>query len=292
MAKNQRGLGRGFESLIPTDVFDESFDPTTGLDESISQLRELPIDKVAPDPDQPRRHFDETALAELAQSVAEHGVVQPIIVTHRDGRYVIVAGERRYRASQLAGLQTIPALVRTLTDQNRLEVSLIENLQRRDLNAVETATAYAKLRDQFNLSYEQIGQRVHKSQSAVQNTMRLLKLPKIALDAIVSGQLTEGQARPLIAWDEPFVAELIPKIIDEQWSARKIEQYIVHAKQSKGVAGDSGRPQPHHDQQVAQLRQRFSTDVAIRVNHKGAGSIVLKFADQADFERLQKLLGE
>ena len=197
------GLGRGFESLIPTDLLDESFDPTAEQDEQVSDLRQIKLSEITADPDQPRRFFDEEALAELAASIKEHGVLQPIVVTpHADG-YQIVAGERRFRASTLAGLDKIPALVRTLSGQHKLELSLIENLQRRDLNAIETATAYAKLRDQFNLSLEQIGQRVGgKSVSAISNTLRLLRLAPEARAAVADGKLTEGQARPLVGVDE------------------------------------------------------------------------------------------
>src|SRR5690606_42048749 len=137
MSKSKKGLGRGFESLIPTDLLDEAFDPTAAQDEKVSQLQELPIGKISPDLTQPRKHFDEEALEELAQSIRIHGILQPIIVVPKGDGYQLVAGERRYRAAQKAGLATIPSLVRTLDDQNRLELSLIENIQRRDLNAIE-----------------------------------------------------------------------------------------------------------------------------------------------------------
>jgi ParB family chromosome partitioning protein len=290
----KKGLGRGFESLIPTDLLDDSFDPTNELDEKLSELRELNVADITADPDQPRRSFDQDALQELAESVKEHGVLQPIIVTKKGSGYQIVAGERRFRASKIAGLTKIPALVRTMSDQNKLEISLIENLQRRDLNTIETATAYQKLRDQFNLTNEQVGKRVNKSQSAVQNTMRLLKLPKNVKEAIADGRLTEGQARPLISWDEAFINEIVPRIIAEEWSARKVEQYVVNAR--------NGRKEPElktvketesrHEQKIASLRGRLKTDVNIRVNNKGAGTIVIKFSDEKDLERLQKLLGD
>lgn len=289
-----RGLGRGFESLIPVDLLDDSFDTTKQIDEQVSELKNLKISDITADPEQPRRSFDQDALNELAESVREHGVLQPIIVVKTGSGYQIVAGERRYRASQIAGLETIPALVRTMTNQNKLEVSLIENLQRRDLNTIETATAYQKLRDQFNLSNEAIGKRVNKSQSAVQNTMRLLKLPKTVRELIAEGKLTEGQARPLISWDEAFILAVVPRIIAEEWSARKVEQYVVNARNGKNqpkiqtVKENESR----HEQKIMTLRSRLKTDVNIRVNNKGAGTIVIKFTDEKDLDRLQKLLGE
>lgn len=289
----KHGLGRGFESLIPTDLLDDAFDPTAQEDKTVSELKELPISQVHANPDQPRRTFDEDALDELAASVKEHGVLQPIIVTKDSTGYQIVAGERRFRAATKAGLDKIPALVRTMSDQNQLEVSLIENIQRRDLNAIETATAYAKLRDQFNLTNEQIGQRVHKSPSAVQNTARLLKLPKNVREMVAEGKLTEGQVRPLIAWDEDFINQVIPRILAEDWSARKVEQYAVNAKKLRDQPAEAKTTQvteSQHEQKVVSLRQRLNTGVNIRVNAKGAGKIIIDFKNDEDLERLQKLL--
>ncbi len=286
-----RGLGRSFESLIPTDLIDESFDPTAAQDGQVSELRSLPITSIEADPDQPRRHFDEEAIDELAQSVKEHGVIQPIIVIRKGEGYQIVAGERRFRAATKAGLEKIPALVRSLTNQHKLELSLIENLQRRDLNVIETATAYAKLRDQFNLTNEQIGERVHKSPSAVNNTMRLLKLPKEVQYLVAEGELTEGQVRPLIARDADFVLKLIPRIIAEEWSARKIEQYIVNSK--KDDASDDqtiAAPDARFDARITSMKNRLETDVAIRMNSRGAGRIVITFKSQDELERLQSLI--
>lgn len=291
MSAAKKGLGRGFDSLIPTDLIDESFDPTALEDRQVSQLRFLPLAQVKADPDQPRKSFDVEALAELTASVKEHGVLQPIIVVQKGEDYQIVAGERRHRAATAAGLKEIPALIRSLTDQNKLELSLIENLQRHDLNVVETATAYAKLREQFGLTNEQIGARVHKSPSAVNNTMRLLKLPKVVLQHVVDGTLSEGQVRPLISRDEPFVLEVLPRIVAEQWSARKVEQYVVNAKQS-------GEKQSRvaHDEVLTpyteKLKSRLHTDVSIRMNAKGAGKIVISFKDKADFERLRHFLSK
>lgn len=195
----KKGLGRSFDSLIPTELLDESFDPTSEQDDRVSDLRYIKLSEIVPDPDQPRRAFDEVSLDELAASVKEHGVLQPIVVAPDTQGYRIVAGERRFRASQRAGLEKIPALVRTLSSQHKLELSLIENLQRSDLNPLETATAYLKLRDQFNLTLEEIGQHVGgKTSAAVSNTLRLLRLPASARDAIIAGDIREGQARPLI----------------------------------------------------------------------------------------------
>ncbi|OYX41184.1 chromosome partitioning protein ParB [Candidatus Saccharibacteria bacterium 32-49-12] len=294
MSAMKKGLGRGFESLIPTDLIDESFDPTASQDELVSQLRNLPLAKIHADPDQPRRHFDEEAIDELSLSVKEHGVIQPIIVTKEGEGYKIVAGERRYRAAKQAGLDKIPALIRSLTDQNRLELSLIENLQRRDLNVIETATAYAKLRDQFNLTNEAIGERVHKSPSAVNNTMRLLKLPKEVQYLVAEGELTEGQVRPLISWDADFVLKLVPRIVAEGWSARKVEQYLISLKRKNETtnSADEMASKSAVDERAESLKQRLKANVAIRMNSRGAGRIVIGFKNQAELERLEALLAE
>jgi ParB family chromosome partitioning protein len=292
MSAGKKGLGRGFDSLIPTDFLDDSFDTTAKQDEKVSEQKSLPLHKITANADQPRHYFDTAALEELAASIKEHGVIQPIIVTPKGEGYEIVAGERRFRASKIAGLTEIPVVIRTMDGQKQLEVSLIENIQRRDLNTIETATAYAKLRDQFNLSAEKIAERVHKSPSAVINTMRLLKLPKEAILALAEGKLTEGQARPLIGQDEKLIAEIIPRIIAEEWSARKVEQHMVNVKKQKKTNEPTAQNvSAEHDNRIDSLRTRLKTDVSLRVNSKGAGNIVIKFKTAEELDRIQKLLG-
>jgi ParB family chromosome partitioning protein len=292
-AKRATGLGRGFESLIPTDLLDESFDPTATQDDQISELRQIKLTEIVADPDQPRRQFDEEALQDLAASISEHGILQPIVVTPHKGGYQIVAGERRFRAAGLAGLDKVPALVRTLTDQHKLELSLIENLQRRDLNVIETATAYLKLRDQFSLTLEQIGQRVGKrSVSAISNVLRLLKLPKDVRTALAEGKVTEGQVRPLIGLDNAFVSGLLPTIIKEQWPSRRVEQYVVDLKKS-GLEKVKVAPKVsknEYEADVARLVRTLKTDVRIQTNSKGAGKITIAFKNEEEFRRIEKII--
>ncbi len=291
MSPRKSGLGRGFASLIPTDLIDESLDPTAAQDEKLSELRELQISDVVANPDQPRRSFDEDALEEMVASVKEHGVIQPIIVTPAGGKYRIVAGERRYRGASRAGLTTIPALVRTMDDQRQLEVSLIENIQRRDLNVLETATAYLKLRDQFNLSLEEIGVRVGgKSVSAISNTLRLLRLPESVRKALHEGKLTEGQARPLINTNPEIIEKVLPQILRDEWSARKIEQFIVDMKKSGAIKAPEKTVAPQHTDAIETWTKRFSTKVQVRSNTRGAGTIVIAFKNDKDFERISELL--
>ncbi|MBR3254102.1 ParB/RepB/Spo0J family partition protein [Candidatus Saccharibacteria bacterium] len=231
-----KGLGRGFEALIPTDLVDEEFDLTAKEDKKSSQLKELKIKDIVRDEDQPRREFNKEAIEALAASIKEHGVLQPIVVTKEDGKYKIVAGERRWRASKIAGLTTIPAIVRTLDSQNRLELSIIENAQREDLNPLELATAYAKLKSQFNLSAEEIAAKVGKSEQTVQNTLRLLNLPEEAKQIMVKEKLTEGVMRPLLSRDEKTIMKVLPKIAAEGWTARKVERYFATTKKQSSAA--------------------------------------------------------
>lgn len=294
MARVKAGLGRGFSSLIPDDLLDESFDPTASQDQKVSDLRQIKIDQIVPDPDQPRRHFDEESLDLLSSSIKQNGILQPIVVISQADGYMIVAGERRWRAAKRAGLEKVPALVRTLSAQHKLEISLVENLQRRDLNPLETATAYLKLRDQFNLTLEEITQRIGTGAvSTVSNKLRLLKLHKSVQKVLAEGLITEGQARPLIGADDEVVEQVLPLIVKEQWSARRIEQFIVDLKKSKADDGAQKKSvaTPAHAPEAARLTKRFEAPVKIRTNSKGAGSITIQFKDADEFERIEKLLG-
>jgi len=230
-----KGLGRGFEALIPTELIDEEFDPTATEDKKESILKEIKIDEIIRDEEQPRREFDAEALDALAASIKEHGILQPIVVTREDGKYKIVAGERRWRAAKIAGLKKVPAIIRSLDSQNRLELSIIENAQREDLNAIELATAYAKLESQFNLSTEDIAAKVGKNETTIQNTMRLLNLPDDVKKIMVKEKLTEGVMRPLVSRDEAEIKKVLPKIIEEGWTARKVERYFAERRKSSSA---------------------------------------------------------
>ncbi|MBP9667582.1 ParB/RepB/Spo0J family partition protein [Candidatus Saccharibacteria bacterium] len=285
----KKGLGRNFESLIPVDLLDESFDPTAATDEQISDLRNIKLAEITADPDQPRRHFDDEAMAELTSSIEQHGVLQPIVVVPFKGKYQIVAGERRFRASIRAGKHSIPALVRTLSAQHKLELSLIENIQRHDLNPIEMATAYGKLRDQFNLTLEEIGTRVGgKSVSAISNTLRLLRLPHSAKQAVARGDITEGQARPLVGADAQRVDELLPIIIKEGWSARKIEQISSSVKPIMRARPASEKMQ--FIDEANTLSNKLKTTVKIHATQRGAGAFTIAFTSDVERQRIQSLL--
>ena len=287
----KRGLGRGFDTLIPTQMLDDEFDPTAQQDEKVSKLRELAIRDIVPDPDQPRRQFDEDALNELAASIKEHGILQPIVVIAKGSVFQIVAGERRWRAAQIAGLDTVSAIVRTLSNQHRLEIALIENLQRQDLNPLETATAYLKLHEQFNLTYEDIGKRVGgKAISTISNILRLLGLPKEAKQALVEGQISEGHARQILAIKELDVQlELLDLIIKNDWSVRKAEQFVVGYKEGKKNKVSAVAKVQTETVETKALSKRLKADVSVKNMAKG-GRLVIRFKNQDDFDRITATL--
>ena len=289
----KKGLGRGFESLIPTTL-DEAFDPTASQDEQVSELRHLKLDEITPDPDQPRRHFDEQALEELAASIREHGILQPIVVIKAASGYQVVAGERRYRAALLVGLEKVPAIVRTLSNQHKLELALIENLQRRDLNPLETATAYLKLHEQFSLTYEQIGERIGgKAVSTISNIMRLLQLPDNAKQALIRGDISEGHARQILALEAPEVqTQLLDYIIREGWSVRKSEQFVVgYKKGEKGGHKAAVRRTLSETPVTKALEKSLAAKVQVKTTAHG-GQLIISYKDDADLERITgSLLG-
>jgi ParB family chromosome partitioning protein len=215
---------------------DADFDPTASEDVKESALVELPLSKIQRDENQPRKEFSEESLKTLSESIKQHGVLQPIVVVKTGEKYTIVAGERRYRASKLANLETIPAIIRTLDAQTRMETSIIENAQREDLNAIEMATAYAKLKAQFNMTPAQIAERVSKSESSVINTMRLLNLPESAKKTMVEHNLSESVMRPLVAQDEAFIAKVLPKIVKEGWTSQRVERYVQDTKKKSSAS--------------------------------------------------------
>jgi ParB family chromosome partitioning protein len=246
------------------------------------------------DPDQPRKQFDPASLEDLAASISEHGIVQPIVVTPKGDGYQIVAGERRYRAAKLINLEKIPALVRTLSDQHKLEISLIENLQRKDLNAMEAATAYAKLRDQFNLTFEQIGKRMgNKSVSAISNTIRLLTLPPLVRTALREGKVNEGQMKPFVGVDDALVESILPRIIREGWTARYAEQFAANLRQS-GIKDPKSAPgiviESRFEPDIKNLAKRFGADVRIKTGMKGDGQIIIKFKNEKEYTRIKSIL--
>lgn len=293
MSKNKKALGRSFESLIPTDLLDESFDPTLNQDEKVSDLRHIKLSEIIIDEEQPRKHFEKEALNELADSIRTHGVLQPIVVIPKNSKYQIVAGERRYRAAIIAGLDKIPALVRTMSGQKKLELSLIENVQRKDLNVMEVATAYQKLIDQFNLSIEEVAIRVGKQKPTIVNTLRLLKLPENAKKALADGKLSEGQGKTIAVLNTDQIDKILPHIIKDQWSVRKLEQYVRDLRsgnipniQSQHSEGSSSI----YKNQIEKFAKILDTEVNIRSTSRGSGRIVINFKNLEQLKKIEKII--
>ena len=294
----KRGLGKGFESLIPTDILNSDFDTTAAEDERVSDIRIIKVSDIEPDPEQPRRFFDKDELFSLAKSIEIHGILQPIVVTARGNKYQIVAGERRWRAASIAGLDKIPAIIRTLSSQHKLELSVIENAQRSDLNPLETATAFLKLRTQFNLSDKDISDRVGKAPSTIANVIRLLKLPDDAKDALLKGDISEGHARQILAIDDPKVQKhLLDQIIKHKWSVATTERFVVGYKNG----GKSGLSAVDGAHKTARTETDFTRNLAKKLGFKSksvlhkttahGGQIIIKYRTQAEMDRVGKILG-
>ncbi len=276
------GLGRGLEALIPTGE---------SPGEGISQI---PIEQIRRNPRQPRARFDAKEIEALADSIRHHGMLQPIIVTRggAPGEYVLIAGERRWLAARQAGMEKVPAIVRETSDQGRLLLALIENLQRADLNPLEEAEAYRQLAEDFELSHEEIAQRVCRSRSAVTNTLRLLSLPPSVKDALLEGRISEGHARALLALPTPQAQALcLETVLKNELSVRQTE-VLVRRLSGAREAKTAQSPKPP---EILDLEQRLQSSLGTRVNlrkgHRG-GTITIHYYSDEELEALiERLLG-
>ena len=292
MPSNHRGLGRGLDALIPTELEEPGqFDPINKVKPGGEQVTSVAPSAITPNPHQPRQQFDQAALDELAASIKQYGVVQPLVVTDLGGgKYELIAGERRLRASKQARLASVPVIVRSFDEQAKLEVALIENVQRAELNALETAMAYKKLMDQFNLKLEEVARRVGKNMSTVSNTVRLLGLPPEAMEALVNGSITEGHARAILALKDPGKrGQMLEMIIAQNLTVRQAEHL---ARGFKPAEADTKKAMGHvatTNQWTQALTQKLGTNVAINRSAKG-GRLVISYKDDQDLERISKQL--
>lgn len=281
------GLGKGLDALIP-----KGFD--SGMLQSTEKIHKVPIDKVVPNPDQPRKVFDETALSELAASIKAHGIVQPLVVTRAGDKYRIVAGERRWRAAKQAGVSEVPAVVRSLKEIEELEIAIIENVQRVDLSPLEQALSIERLHDQFSMSYSDIARRLGRAVSTIHNTVRLLQLPDAAKQALRSSEITEGHARAILALRGQLdkQEELLHEIINKGWSVRQAEQFVV-ALRSSGDDAQSPKTVKKHmaasNQDTERLAKRLSAKVAIKRTARG-GRLEIHFSDDDELGRITTAL--
>ena len=290
MAKKvQRGLGRGLGALLG-DVVEENAPAAPAAEGSaVDEVRMLPIHLIDPNRDQPRRTFDEGALNELAQSIRAVGVLQPIIVAPADGRYTIIAGERRYRASRLAGREEIPAIVRDWDSQMRLEAALIENLQRDNLNPVEEALGVRRLMDEAVLTQEKVAERLGKSRPAVANLLRLLTLPESVLQLLREGRLSAGHARALVTVDPKRQVQLANLTVQQGWSVRQLERICAQPVKEQA----DKKPRQTRDAQFGELESMARDLFGTRVKLDGdsdSGRITLFYYSADDLQRIWDVL--
>ncbi len=277
----RKGLGKGLDALIPGGFQAEVAGGTA----------QIPVEQIAPNPSQPRGEIEDGTLEELVQSILEHGIIQPLILTQDDeaDQYTLIAGERRLRAAKLAGLHTVPAIVRQASDQERLELALIENIQRENLTALEAAQAYERLQEEFGLTHEQIAERVAKSRVAVTNTIRLLKLPEPVLQALQDGRISEGHARALLGLSTPQSQIAVMQTITHAGlNVRQTEELARKMAGKKPEPSVKKPPKPAAVKNLEdQLRSRLGTKVALNPGKKGGTIIIYYYSD----EELDALVG-
>lgn len=292
--KAARGLGKGLDSLIPVAVPQTETKAAEEKKENNGQGIYVKITKVEPNREQPRKNFDEDALQELADSIKQYGIVEPLIVQDRKTHYEIIAGERRWRAAKLAGLKEVPVIVRNYTEQEIVEISLIENIQREDLNPIEEAQAYRRLLTEFNLKQDEVAERVSKSRTAVTNSMRLLKLCDEVQQMIIDDMITTGHARALISIEDAEQQYTIAqKVFDEKLSVRDVEKLVKNLnkpeKAKKEAITDKALEAVYQDLEE-KLKQSLGTKVAITSKGAGAGKLEIEFYTHDDLEKLTDLL--
>ncbi len=291
-------LGRGLDDIGNGRGLDALIDTGEVRTQGSSNLSEIPLSQIEPNPNQPRREFDEEALQELANSIREVGIIQPITLRQiEEGHYQIIAGERRWRASQLAGLQAVPAYIRTVQDENVMEMALVENIQREDLNAIEIALAYEHLAETTGMTQEKISERVGKSRTAVTNYMRLLKLPAQVQMALKNREIDMGHARALLSLDSPSVQiKLFKEIQKNGYSVRKVEEMVKMLNSGEDVqtAKKSIASKAQLPEEFNILKDRlstlFHTKVQMTCNPKGKGKISIPFANEEELERIMNAI--
>ena len=298
--KGQR-LGRGLGALLPSEDIQSASD--TNADKLIGNVLELPLDQITENPYQPRTVFSEEALSELASSIKELGVIQPITVRKIDTqKYELISGERRWRASKMAGLTTIPAFIRIANDEESLMMALVENIQRQDLDPIEVALSYNRMIEELNLTQEQMSERVGKKRSTITNYLRLLKLDPIIQTGIRDGFISMGHGRALInIEDKEQQLELYNRIVAQDLSVRDTEQAVQQLKNPQKVAVIPPKQEPKGKEAAAPLpsfvaerleglRQRFGKHFAVKIDKTGKGKIAITFQPEAELERIQKIL--
>lgn len=281
MAKKS-ALGKGLSALIPENIEEEVFDEKA--------ITTISMNLIKADKEQPRKNFDPDKILELSESIKQHGVIQPIILRKENDTYVIVAGERRWRAAKTLGLKEIPAIVMDLTSKEVVEISLIENIVREDLNPIEEALAYKRLIKEYNLTQEEISKKISKSRSAIANCMRLLNLDNRVQQYIIEGVISEGHGRAILAIeDKNLQYEISQKVIDEELNVRQTEKYIKnYSMEKKKAVGKSLNP--YYKDLESKLENYFNTKVSLNSKNKNKGKIEIEYYSEEDLQRILDLL--
>lgn len=292
MSKATKGLGKGFDALVPVGLDVSAVAAHTG-----ERVHVLAIDTVVPKQGQPRQFFDEATLDQLANSIREHGILQPLVVVQNEpNMYSIIAGERRWRAAGMAGLTEVPAIVRTVNEHQHLELSLLENIQRSDLTALEQANTIHRLHTQFNQSYEDISKRMGKAYTTIINSVRLLGLPPEMQESLQVGTITEGHARALLSLQKNVSAQkkLFAMIVSKSLSVRQAEQYAVAIKRaSNNVVKVDAKPQfESADKAIKVLAKQLATKVTYQHSAKGKGKIIINYSSEQDLDRIMKQMSK
>lgn len=295
MAPKKGGLGKGLNALIPpTEEKKTPEKVNSALVSENDKETMVNITKVEPNRTQPRKNFDEDALQELADSIKQFGIIQPLIVQNRKDHYEIIAGERRWRAAKKAGLKEVPVIIKNYTDQEIVEISIIENIQREDLNPIEEALAYKRLLEEFNLKQDQVAERVSKSRTAVTNSMRLLKLCDKVQQMIIDEMITTGHARAILSIEDPEEQyNLAQRIFDEKLSVREVEKLMKNmGKPSKEKKPKDTQLEVIYQDIEEKLKQRLGAKVVISSKGNGAGKMEIEFYTHDDLEKLVDILSK
>lgn len=291
MAKS-KALGRGLGNLIPVTKENEEIKP-----EENSDLKEIRLSEILPNPNQPRRTFSENSIQELAETIKLHGVIQPVVVQKTERGYELISGERRVRACKKAGFQKVPAIVKIVSTKDSIEMAILENIQREDLNPIEEAIAYKRLSEEAGLKISEVATRMGKNRTTISNLIRLLNFPEIIQNYIKEGKITEGQSRPVLSIaDEKKQIETVEKIIQGSWTARQVEDYVSDLLGDKPSDKKTSTKAKSKDSSIlkieSKIRNKFSSKVEVQHNESnGKGKIVLHYGNLDQMENILKELG-
>lgn len=293
-SNKKRGLGKGLSALLENAETDITSGNISGESALVGSISQIPVEQIEANPFQPRTEFEREALIDLTNSIKEHGIIQPITLRKMGrGNYQIISGERRFRAAQAAGLTEIPAYIRIANDQTMLEMAIVENIQREDLNAIEVSLSFQRLLDECNLTQEELSEKVGKKRSTVTNYLRLLKLPSEVQAAIRDNKISMGHARALLSIEnKDKQLEALQAIITDNLSVRKVEELVKTKSSTASSSSPSWKFSSSEEKRFESISNRFESKISVSRNNKGTGKFVIPFKDEATFQRILDLLDE